>query len=1051
VAAVDGTAKRPTWQGILIPDPRVVATISAGDEYGTHVGPAIPGDANAGDLSLRTLRTERTDSTAYDTVTLTCTRPGAALTDGIRAEVSATVGAGDPMGWMDPVTLWGFARAGSTLVVEQHISRRGGLWDRWVLSSSLDAWAASEAHDLCPGAETNSVLYVDVLDGTDAYVIRSSLYLDGATTGPQTARQVILPNQIDPATVSIIRIRVALLDSMGLLLIHGRASSGAVQDRLYQWASDDGGLSWSFVGDTSDVTDEVPHGLGDVVAANGGFLVAYAVGDQTGAVTTLDQELQVARLSSPTLPVWAASSAQIDFATEVWDDTPDEHVGALHVAMDADEGGRVWLYTTTFSGTRQGMVRYSDDGGLTWESSGGPVDTGWVRYGSGATRLTKIDAVAVGGAMVLIGEYGSSAYLLRLGGWSSMGWTPYTLAGELMRSNGWLSPQAEHTYLGTGELPSVYGYSVGGTGTVTANNDHVSWTGTGGTRVAVTYDIAPSADAVAIHALRWTSAASAAATDHKAPVFVDVVIVGTGGYSIRIAIGSDEVRLYQRTGASTYSLIGSAVSHSYSTNYVDWIALVSLNGSTGAYDVTLCGRQHGSSIAIAAGDVLDDWATLIDSVGGTATDVLAHEGASRIGFGGWVTSTETGKMAFFSYAKSTTSALGLGQPDEIPGRPLTARMLAPTDVLIEAGGGVAREGDTWTIDTAADGSVEHLLDPDVGLAWESPGTGAATITLTWGDAQPGMVMGLLLRGVVAEGITVLGDGSVSLPIERSVGPMDATKAGGVITPRGATGVAMIRAAEGIEGGRIIIDDGPDAGVGQIVQARPGHWSTTAPTRLVVTGLPAAVGDGNVTATLLPADILLLWQKASDDYASITINLAAAVSTWPSGMRWKIQRALVGPVMILGSQWSWSVSTRTEAPVEDGRTSDTRLHPRSLRPPYRVVSVNWQEGIDESQAQNNGDGVTVGTGSNNAVSAWAGATAHTIEGILRELAGAEIDCVLIPEVSSTAGVSEDGTYTLNRRHQFIHGRITSSVLRDTSIGDGLGEVVRVGDLVVEEIT
>ena len=110
MAVTDISANRSTWQGFLIEDPRVVATITSGDEDGLHVGPATP--TTTGTLTLRTIRSERASS--QSNLVLTTTRPGAANSQGVSAEVTATVGSGQAMGWMDPVATAGFARLGSS-------------------------------------------------------------------------------------------------------------------------------------------------------------------------------------------------------------------------------------------------------------------------------------------------------------------------------------------------------------------------------------------------------------------------------------------------------------------------------------------------------------------------------------------------------------------------------------------------------------------------------------------------------------------------------------------------------------------------------------------------------------------------------------------------------------------------------------------------------------------------------------------------------------------------------------------------------------------------
>ena len=420
--------------------------------------------------------------------------------------------------------------------------------------------------------------------------------------------------------------------------------------------------------------------------------------------------------------------------------------------------------------------------------------------------------------------------------------------------------------------------------------------------------------------------------------------------------------------------------------------------------------------------------------------------------GGYVASGEVGRIAWLGYTNTSGSRV-VGTPSQIPGRSLGPLFWAPPDVLVQAGSGIARTGDLWTIADEADGRVANLLDADLTLPWRAPSTGAATITLTWGDSQPiSGIMGLLLRGLVAEAVTVKGDGATNLNLTRVAGPLDAVKDGKVVKtdPAGSI-VARLHEAEHV-GSYMRVDDGSMPAVAQIAQTREGVFGgLTGPSRFVLATEPAAT-DGAVDVEVLPTDLLLLWHN-SDDYANITIELGAATSSWPTGTKWQISRALVGPVLLMGDQWETTISLQTTATLDDGKTADGRIRPKSLRPPSRILSVAWPNGVPEDRVSETVPQV-VGDGSNNP-SAWVGMTGHTVEGMFRELGGAEGEVVAILGVAYQA-IGEEASKTLNRREQFIHGRITSTIQRDTVMGEGVpgqggADTVRVGTITIEEST
>jgi hypothetical protein len=948
------------------------------------------------------------------------------------------------MGWADPVATTGFARLGSSAFGDIRICRRGGGYGAIVKSSDLSAWTSGEAHDICHVDTLGGLLYVGIYDDGYRLVIKSALYPDNAVTSPQSTEQ-----RTTIASTTITRVRIASAGGTAILL----AQLGTSYDRLYQWASDDGGLSWKYVGSTSSTTGDDPHGLGDVCAGPEGYVVCYAVGDETGGVTDLDTKMTVSRIPSPFLAAWTGSTVVISVGIRIWDDTPNDQVSYFQSTICREETGRLWLYTVQMptdggAGDRSSLTWWSVDGGATWTFTQDTDANRVFFWDIAADRPSSLDTVCTGGAIYFAMSCGTSAYMLRLGGWSGRGLTiagaatgPHRRGPESL-THGW-----ERTIMGIGALPSVLGWTASGTAAETAANDHTSWTGAGAPRILRLYSVGPTVENLTA---AFTARASATMTDHEAPVVFDAVTASGGAtYGIRIAIGSDTIRLYRRTLVG-YTAVGSAVSHGYGDVWADWLVYVSWSGATPT--IRVAGRTQGSAtLALSATDVLSNWTDHISTTA-PCTDVVFAEPAARISVGGYVATCETGRLAWLGYTNTSGSRV-VGTPSQIPGRTHGPLFWAPPDVLVQAGSGIARNGDLWTVTDAADGSVQYLLDGDLTLPWRAPSTSAATITLTWGDGKASAhMMGLLLRGVIAEGITVRGDGSTNLNLARSVPSLAAVKAGRVITPAPAGAASRILWEAELTGGHMRVAGGGLTSVSKVAQFRGGTWGgNTAAARAVLASTPTPA-DGVVTMEILPSDLLLIWDNA-DIGTHITIDLAAATSTWPAGTKWEIARALVGPVLFLGDRWEQTTSVQTVATMDDGKTADGRIRPRSLRPPHRVLSVKWDSGVPEDRMGETTPEV-VGDGSNNPA-AYVGSTARTIEGMIQEIEGAEGEVVALMGVKYQ-WVGEESSYTLLRREQFLHGRVVSSVQRDTMIDDGVpGETpsatVRVGDIVIEEST
>lgn len=1035
----DLTSLRQSWQGLMIEDPRVSVSVTSGDEDGTHVGPAIPGATNTGSLQLRALRTERDDATAVDDLTIACQRPGAASTAGRPAALTATIGAGSEMGWMWPSSPFQFRYVGATTFGARRVCRRGGSWSTWVNTGDLSSYSAPDAHDICAGSDPGTVLHVEVTSATLGTVIRSHLYADGATSSPQST--ALLTTDMGSDTIKRLRV-CAHPDGTALLLIAVRAAAGATRDRIHQWSSDDGGLSWDYVGRSDDGATDYPMTVGAVVAGRVGYVVTLAV--NSGAYV---DNLVAARVASPRLPVWSASWSLISIPlTPTWDSGTAALADSLQVAADTDETGRIWLAGIRYGSARTGVMLRSDDDGVSWtqDDSTHTLYGYWYAANAASDRPSDLSVAAATGSLIVGYEYGSGHYQLRVGGWSSRVMPVLTLSSVLFG----LACGISASYLATNDAPADYGWTAGGTSTATSAAGSLSITGTGGARTARTYTATwTGSTGTRVFVLRWTSKTAADRTSEKSPIYVDVAASDNvaHGWSVRIALGHNEIALYKRTGSTTYTSITSTSVTNLDGDWVDWIARVEINADTGAYAAHVSGRRHGASITLAPTDHLDNWVTKINT-SGTLTDIFGQEPADRVEWGSWVTSTET---AYWSQVAAFRGSDMLAATTAIVGRDAAPRVWMPPDVLVEIGGGLAADGDTWTVSTEADGSVQHVLDPDVGLVWRSPGTGAATLTVSWPSGQAGQMFGVLLRGLVAEGVTVKGDGSLNLGLTRAQGPLTATKDGTILRPTGTGVELMLREGEGsVSPIWMKVSDGVDSAMGRVAQIRAGHWGPSYSARVVLDSIDAAVADGAVNATFYPSDLLLIVHKTTDDYTSITIELAAASATWPTGTQWQVQRVMVGPVLIMGDGWSWSTTLTTDVASDDGKTSDGRLHPRAVRPAYRTLTVNWQEGVDESQAPADGTGNVVGDGFD--ATAWVGATLHTIEGLLCELSGPQREVVAILDCP-TGAIAEDGSATLYRRHDWIHGRITSSVARDGVISSTGGDLARGGDLTIEEIT
>ena len=1038
------TVREPSsWGGFLVPDPRAVLTASAED--GAHVGPPVPSADNVGDLVLRSLRVDR--AAAVDDVVVTVTRGGAPVSSGRPAEVSVAVGAGSPMGWMEPVVAWGEDHAlTSGASAPSRVARVGGHdgWTSVLYSDDIDG-LVDDFHDLAPAGD-GELLAVVVQDAGAAYVIHSSIH-DATGAALRAGRQVVDVDELQPAASGVRGVRAAWFRGSALLLVNARDPAGATRDRIYQWSSDDGGLSWSFVGSTLETDADAPSSVADVVTTSGAIVVVWATQE------SLENQLRASTLASPTQALWTAAWVSIDASEDVWNSSDSERVQDLDAALVATEEDVVHLLALTRTGAEGVMLGSVDHGGTWREAENGSRAARWAAPDSAATRLTDTDAVSVAGAVLWHGREGVYRHRLQLGGWTSRGATPTRLtdAGPDRGQRGtWNTFGWTDTWQPWGHVPGG-SWSFSGTASVTFSGTALSFGGPGASRVAGRYvaTLPTSNAAVQTLTVRAVAASADLGVDQEAPVifgarFSDGV---SDAYAVRVAIGSDRIRVYKQGLVGSWGLVASEP-HTFGTAAVEWYARIGVAMTTGDVDVSVVGR-------LASGITLtgrDDWTDFVD-VTFAGIDLSLTTGEME--WGGYLALGEHSTWTAISWCRPEGSSVQ-GYPDEVPGRPLAPRpvLLAP-DVMVAAAGGAAATDDAWTIATAYDHAAANAGDPNPGLVWRPGGRAEGTLTAAWGDDQPAGLVGILLRGLTAEAITVeLYDVATAawVPLttsgySRGLSPLWAAVAGGVLRPAAGSGARpQLREAE-LDGAWLRLD----GKVGQITQTRAGVWdsaTTAAKGALVTSRWPSQPAAGS--ASVLPRDMLIVCHTGDVKYSAARVTLAAASSAWPDGVVWTIQRMIVGAVRAFGDAYGWGRAIRVDVAVDEGRTSDDRVRPTALGPPRRTIEVSWTDGVDVTRAGDDyePDGVAVQEGG--APVSNAGATPFTLQGIFEEVQGAAGELVYIPGVARDVLDSPLSSVVLHRRHQFLHGRLTSSYSADSAQGDPeVDEVLRVASFTIRE--
>ena len=162
---------------------------------------------------------------------------------------------------------------------------------------------------------------------------------------------------------------------------------------------------------------------------------------------------------------------------------------------------------------------------------------------------------------------------------------------------------------------------------------------------------------------------------------------------------------------------------------------------------------------------------------------------------------------------------------------------------------------------------------------------------------------------------------------------------------------------------------------------------------------------------------------------------------------------LGPLAISGTQYSKGRRITIDSGNIVSITQDKTRYSRAIAPEQRSVQISWSDGVDQSNFYNaNPDPdffKSSSSGGAQPVSVYQDAP-YLMEGILRELKGSHIPLIYLPSITTS---SNNRVY--NRRAQHLCGVIDSeiaitSITGEELIGDGSGEVFRVGTVTILEV-
>ena len=540
---------------------------------------------------------------------------------------------------------------------------------------------------------------------------------------------------------------------------------------------------------------------------------------------------------------------------------------------------------------------------------------------------------------------------------------------------------------------------------------------------------------------------------------------GADDYDVSVRFSSAGFRVYDNNGSAQ---VGADVALTMSNEFEFIIAMI--GGSTGNNDgqIQIWYRPKNSSsdrnwVKSTAGSALVD-----DQAGAALSSNIQWGHDNQIAASKW---TEL-HVARTSQTGGTniTSQANPGDLWAQPYAPAGSRSYVDAGLFITAQNGPARLADEYNIDTRYGYAIDRIFfseSQSPRVKWRSTDQTQQTIALALDntllgtdDSQAGNdVIALALLGINWKDGELQGydAGTTSWTTIATIDTADGLSSlgwvrdGNTVQPTGASaGSQYLQTAE-FDGGTFGLQDGAGTDLRKITTSTAGKWSGSTVQKLptiILDGVTGADRSSGALGYIMAPNIVVVAKLNGSKYAGYRIQIDAQSTV--DGY-FTIGQALLGWVSAFGRQYSRGriIETAANSSVvtrPDGTTSSTNYGPAA-----RNVQIAWTDGVDVSQISGSSpdpDYIKGSTdGSAKPIASPAGIP-YQIEGIVRQLDGPDKAVVYLPGIAKAGN-----TITLNRRQQFVPGRLSSPARLENVLGDegvSPGEVFRVATVNIQEI-
>lgn len=604
-------------------------------------------------------------------------------------------------------------------------------------------------------------------------------------------------------------------------------------------------------------------------------------------------------------------------------------------------------------------------------------------------------------------------------------------------------------------LPAVTGWTASGTGTEALQGDHFQLDVTAGNTKAYSQTFADKTGGfIAKFKVKVVSGAS---TTKGTGFDVQIEeIAGSNVYTIRLVIGLTHLYLYD-ANASTTVPIAFAGSLSAPDGFDIILQLDNATGVTSVYyrASTVTPRRYSLLQGTAAAATGSGNQVKFGVTSGHVANIECHWFNVSYSIG----ATRTGKLI------DTTKNNAKPYP------PHGFMTHIANGLKISTKDGPAREGETFQIAPRFDTPATNMLyaiQPSARVGWRgdaiaNPDTNNTPqervawqidTALTANHRTLGGTFGISLKNINFKDVTIerydAGSTSwVSVATFANGIPFNFTRAGNTISSTSSSG-EFFHFGECI-GWRVMLTSGDTSVVRKINYNAEGVLSNQTTKQCIIQLEDALTGDpASGSAFLIPNDLTVLLSSLNDT-AGYRINITAQRTR--EGY-FEIGKMVMGPVVFPAHQYGRGRTIQYVADVESSTQSNGILRTHATGDGGRTFRIAWAEGVDISElfdSPANPDYYTSSSAGAAIPTAAEGSAPTTMLGLVKHLVGSSNAVVYLPIVRRSAATER----SLNRYHE--HAMVTvgddlqiENVLGDESLGQGSGELMRVGTVTLREI-